>query len=138
MFTKERFVHYKTGIPEHDADHWKLFCMMNDANRCCTSSEFECMRDTLNDILHFYIEHSKMEEDHMRDNNYPFISHHTDLHTTLKSELLKLIVGTTKTIYASKDLTHIFEEHFLAHIESQDIQYSNWYHQEQRKIGLVV
>ena len=124
MMSPDRFVHYTLGIPEIDADHWK---MLSDAKTIVdliknkNTTEAYLLFIILNDEVKV---HCIKEENLMRAINYKWINTHIESHKKILFRLAELDVNEASPDYSINSFAHRLEELLVYHIDSDDMQYA--------------
>ena len=82
---EERFVHYKTGLPDIDEQHFNILQEMeNIITGHLSSSETVQNFERLLKLFHDHLEY---EEALMEKINYKFIEYHKEQHKTLRRKI---------------------------------------------------
>ena len=121
---RETFVHYVTGVLERDLEHWGLFQCLNKLD---THLEFEELTQVISDIVKLWLEHVHEEEAFMFAIDYPYVKTHCNAHRAMtpKFEALKHKVAEDQ-FYSLKNMKQDLEKMFKEHIDTMDMQYSQW------------
>ena len=100
---KDRFSHYKLGIPELDDQHLEIIVMLEQMrsriklDKClpsagdCVGCNEKCVPETVLKLRKIFSEHTDFEEQYMRDIQFPFIIPHVEHHRIIFAQFDKII-----------------------------------------------
>ena len=125
MMSPERFVHYKVGIAEIDADHWDMMVKSNEVIRLINQHRHDDAFELLLVLYHHVKEHCTKEENLMRGINYKWIIPHIHEHEKILFRLAELDVTQASPDYQIKSFAQQLEELLVDHIDHTDMQYTD-------------
>lgn len=109
---------YKIGIPEIDRQHQSFFVVINKLIKYGSDDDIEYMRNTVSELRHLLVQHTKYEERLLESEGYPDLDYHKREHEIEIREFIKVIdeILSYKSDAKSKlvdMLSHWFEHHLL-------------------------
>ncbi len=116
---------YSVHVPSIDAQHRKLFDLMNVVYQLITSNQLDQLTKPLEELITFAKKHLHDEELLLQDANYPDLNAHKQVHKKLLADL-----GTLYKDSQSGDISKLFElvmflkNWLLDHIYKVDMKYS--------------
>lgn len=120
---------YNTGIEHIDAQHKKLFQLSNILNDSMISGKsYDIIEEIFLELIDYTEKHFEEEEELMFNNQYPDISHHTNIHKYLKQQLNDFYeqFKTGKLLLAPIKIRDFLKTWILNHIIGTDTDYINY------------
>jgi hemerythrin len=124
----------ETGHPTVDAQHKKLFEMVNDLHRGIVKDQGkEIMGPILNRLAAYTIEHFGTEEDLMRSTKYPNLERHKSKHVGLTSQVRELVSKYNEgELTLPSTLSKFLTDWLITHIRQEDMELFKWVQKEQK------
>jgi len=122
--TPERFIHYITGIPSIDADHFAMLVEATEIGRLVKNKKYNDARVLLNLMCHNLQIHLKKEEEFLRAINYSYIDFHIVDHNTMINILQKVDIFQLTGALEITGFTHKIEMLLINHIDNYDLQFA--------------
>jgi hemerythrin len=115
---------YSVGIPEIDEQHRHLFEIANNLTLSVGDGTPErVMRDTINELRQYIMDHFHLEERIMEEIGYQHFTEHVDMHAvmTVRLKLLEknLLAGKLRPV----ELVEFMESWLTEHIIMDDMRY---------------
>ena len=125
MMHESRFTHYRTGIAEHDEQHWDLLMQMNQLVDTI-QSHGDASR-VFNKLLTSLSNHFEHEQQYMADVGFPYVKAHAVDHSRMIRELWhmidRVVSGNSIAVHST---ARQLEDVFVNHIDHFDMQYVEW------------
>jgi hemerythrin-like metal-binding protein len=116
---------YCTGIPTIDEEHKELIGILNktiDAKR--HSDNKEELKEVLEEMTKFALEHFKTEEAYMKKFNYPDYKYHSEEHYNFFTKTIAYFDRVVNGDYhISNELIEYLKQWIVHHIQESDRQY---------------
>lgn len=121
----QQFAHYRTGIPEIDAEHWWLVHLTSSLASVHDTVEIGYLLDRLRTT---WAEHVATEEDFMRSIGFPYLEAHVADHRMVSQiiETLCGLSGRNGAITTVQWKAGNLEEAIRGHIDHYDMQYVSY------------
>jgi hemerythrin len=118
----------ETGYPKIDAQHKRLFEMINDLHHGVIKGDVqEILGTTLKRLVAYTINHFEMEEDLMASTKYPKLSRHRPKHAELMRKVKKLAESyDAGEISAASSVSKLLGEWLIDHIHQEDTELAKW------------
>lgn len=117
---------YSVGVPMFDAQHKRLFSLLNELNEAMSQGKGNAaMGKVLNDLVNYTKSHFSAEEAAMREKKYAGLASHKAEHERLAQKVLKFQQEFSQgKIGLSVTLLNFLREWLLDHIGGTDKEYS--------------
>lgn len=115
---------YETGIGSIDSQHQALFQALNllaDSFKAGTSKEQ--VKDSLDFLVKYTIEHFQTEESYMREMDYPGLGPHMALHAELMARVHDLQAKQLQGTPITMEVTIFLADWLKNHIDEVDMEY---------------
>lgn len=125
--TRDRFVHYTTGIDIVDAQHWELFTTMDALIVQLKARDNTFVKEHIQHLCDLLAEHFRTEDAIMVAVKYPFIAVHRKAHGE-QMAVMHNIEKQLQTPRGSLNEAYIsnLSELFVHHIDAHDTQLSDF------------
>lgn len=120
--------YFSVGVKAMDQQHIKFIDMLN---ACLLANEKGQLQDitfdTLKDMMSYLNKHFSDEEQMMRDNDYPDIESHIELHRKFVNKTTEFLDRYTEEGGAiAEDILSFLKDWFINHIVKIDKQYTDY------------
>jgi hemerythrin len=114
---------YEVGVAQIDAEHRNLFDLINASHAAYARGETQReIAYVLNRLTAYAEEHFQHEEKLMRDNGYPQLDAHHELHSALVLSIFAINERlAADTVMASKETAQFLKSWLLDHILKHDM-----------------
>lgn len=126
MMTPERFVHYRVGVDCIDQDHFFMLKEMDTVISLTKSGEIKKAKEKFVKTLEFIKEHFTKEENFLESINYRYLESHKQDHKRILSVVSNIAENMETHSRLLDRYVSTFEDIFIAHIDRQDMQYSQY------------
>lgn len=113
---------YKTGFSKVDEQHQHLFDIINRLHQSMSEGHGkDVIKDTLDEMIAYTVEHFTMEEALMREQGYPAYEEHKKVHDNLTKELKEIAEKFANgDRFVTLELSHFLTKWLIHHIKGQD------------------
>lgn len=113
---------YCTGNPMVDAQHRHLFVIVNKLHDAMLEGHgADVLTQTLDELVHYTVEHFRDEEKLMRDNNYPEYAKHKEMHESITKDVLALLEKQKQhKQFLSIEVSKFLTSWLIHHIKGED------------------
>lgn len=125
-FEEEVFVHYRTGVPEMDRQHWDVLQILVNVAEC---QNIESAVEQLDLFMAKWKAHLDDEEAYMKSLKFPFLVEHKKMHENLFSEYAQMKTTMRNDRFGDISLRNYAKsalKKVLDHIDHHDQQYAHW------------
>ena len=127
---------YETGFSPVDQQHQHLFEIINRLHEAMLTGHGRgVLEETLDEMIHYTIEHFATEEKLMLQTNYPFYAEHKEIHDQLTQEVKEIGEKVANHEHlVTVELSHFLTQWLIHHIRGQDLKMIRFY-RENRKLN---
>jgi hemerythrin len=115
---------YETGFPTIDQQHQQMFTLVNHLQEAMVRQvDATILKQLLQQLLNDTIAHFTLEEDLMKEHDYPFYDQHKQIHDRLTrkiSKVLHRLEANEDTTSVNSELSHFLHQWLVHHIQGQD------------------
>ena len=126
VMSKDRFVHYTTGIADMDDQHWELFKEMDDLVVRLKAQDYLNIVEKLLQLSILMAAHFRLEDALMESVSYPFINEHQLAHATQMTHLTRVQSKAQNNTFFSDAYISETSELLVKHVDAHDIQLANY------------
>ena len=112
------------GNEQVDSQHQQLFEMVNSLiHSCAEGSDLKKLKDTLDFLVNYTVQHFNDEEKLMIDSKYPEYEQHKQKHEEFKITVVELVQRFTTTGSSSElsnDVNKVIVKWLICHILTED------------------
>lgn len=126
---------YRTGNQKIDEQHQHLFEIINKLHDAMKQGQGKDMlKNTLDELIKYTIEHFTQEEFFMLSNHYPYYKEHKKIHQDLTDKVKNLRAKFTEShTNINIELLHFLNQWLAHHIKGEDFKMMKYF-QEQEKL----
>ncbi|PSO47346.1 MAG: hemerythrin [Cyanobacteria bacterium SW_9_44_58] len=128
---------YETGFPIIDKQHQKMFALVNQLNQAMVEqADQTTLKQLLRELLNDTIEHFTLEEDLMKEHDYPSYEQHKQIHDRLTHKVRKVLhclESNEDPTLINSELSHFLHQWLVHHIQGQDRKMIQFF--RERNIG---
>ena len=115
---------FETGIPLIDDQHRALFGAINALGESFKAGyASDQVKESLDFLAHYTLEHFDSEERHMREMGYPNLQEHIQEHTQMLARVQDLQVRQEGGFMVTADVALFFADWLAHHINEVDMGY---------------
>jgi len=120
---------YCMGISIIDEEHKKLIGILNKTIHAKEHSDNkEELKEVLEEMTKYVLEHFGTEEDYMKEFNYPEYQHHSKEHYAFFTKTIAYFDRVVNGDYhISNELIKYLKQWLVNHIQGSDRQYMDWF-----------
>ncbi len=115
---------YETGFPLIDQQHQQMFELVNQLQEAIVRETHPVtIKQLLQELLQDTMEHFTLEENLMREHDYPSYQEHKQIHDRLTRKIRKVLhaIETNEdTQVVNTELSHFLHQWLVHHIQGQD------------------
>lgn len=113
---------YETGFSQVDEQHQHLFDIINRLHEAMSQGQGrDVIKETLEEMIDYTVEHFAMEEKLMLETNYPLYQEHKKIHDKLTQEVKEIAEKFTDgDRFVTIELSHFLTKWLIHHIKGQD------------------
>lgn len=115
---------YRLGNEQVDTQHYHLFELLSDLiEACMNGSDTEKLKETLDFMVDYTIQHFRDEENLQLQCNYPDYKRHKQLHEIFKCTIVGLVEKFEKngsSADLSNDVNRVIVRWLISHIQRED------------------
>jgi len=121
---------YKTGYAKVDEQHIHLFAIVNKLHDAMLEGHgWDVLKETLDELIHYTLEHFQMEEMLMQVNGYPSFLEHQAKHEELKQKVVLLVQKLEQHgQFLTIEVSHFLTEWLIHHIKGEDQKMIRYFH----------
>ena len=120
---------FELGCPQIDAQHKRLFELVNNLVKACTEGyDRSILNETLDFLVNYTVEHFKDEEEFQLRYNYPGFERHKQLHEDFKvivGEKVQEFKESGSTTDLSSSVNKVVVHWLINHIQREDKEIGN-------------
>lgn len=119
---------YSLGIEKIDAQHQRLFKLINDLSNLYRSGESDrCIAEALVEMVKYTESHFTTEEDHMQKAKYPRLEEHKRFHAEFRKRIKSYLLLLKREESLSYRAIHAFLLEWVdSHIKESDRQFGRY------------
>ena len=113
---------YRTGYAKVDEQHIHLFEIVNRLHDSMLEGHgWDVLKETLDELVHYTLEHFIMEEMLMEVTHYPGYPEHKEKHELLKRQVLDLMEKLSQhQQFLTLEVSHFLTDWLIHHIKGDD------------------
>ena len=113
---------YETGFSTVDEQHQHLFDIINRLHQAMSQGHGkDVIKETLDEMIEYTVEHFAMEEKLMREQEYPSYQEHKKIHDKLTGEVKEIADKFAEgDRFVTIELSHFLTRWLIHHIKGQD------------------
>ncbi len=113
---------YRTGYTKVDDQHIHLFEIVNRLHDAMLEGHgWDVLKETLDELVHYTLEHFQMEEMLMEITNYPSYTEHKAKHEQLKLQVTELMEKLSQhKQFLTVEVSHFLTDWLIHHIKGED------------------
>lgn len=128
---------YETGFPIIDQQHQQMFALVNELSQAMAEGTDQAtLKQLLQELLNDTIEHFTLEEDLMKEHDYPYYDQHKQIHDRLTNKVSKVLhrlEANEDPTLVNSELSHFLHQWLVHHIQGQDRKMIQFF--RERNIG---
>jgi hemerythrin len=117
---------YKLGNEQVDAQHYRLFQLLSNLiGSCMDGTDIEKLRETLDFLVNYTVQHFNDEEALQIRYNFPDYDRHKQLHEAFKETvgmLVQKFIDSGSSAELSIDISKIVAQWLINHIKREDLK----------------
>ncbi len=122
---------YSVKVKEVDAQHKRLFAMLNELIDAKSAEDLDKTRSIVNSLAQYTVQHFSYEEDLLEQYHYPEIAQHKQIHKALIRKVGSIIENLESDSDISiDDVIDFLEKWLVNHIQGTDMKYSTFFNQK--------
>ena len=122
---------FELGCPQIDAQHKRLFELVNNLVKACTEGyDRKILNETLDFLVNYTVEHLRDEEEFQLRYGYPGFEHHKQLHEDFKvivGEKVQEFKESGSTTDLSNSVNKVVVQWLVQHIQREDKKIGDYY-----------